>query len=386
MLSVVKFTLFDIFIAFLLLSAPWLMGAIILLFLIKAFRNKKSRLLLLWLLLPQCLATLFIGLGLNFYNVDTNISLLSSASLASLGGTVICSLIFRTRQAILGGLLWGHIFALTVFLVLIHIFKPALLSELQTGRDMHQLHHINQSGEAFNRRLEDASFRQQMLFEAVKSYDMPETTYRGLLAKGANPFQTYAFQGFIFSIAVERHNFNALRVFSEQLDGSTEQAKNNRLFLTKNNPLDEHFYFSATPNEEQTQQYNATAKVILDKMPELLTDKVYARILATTNKDIIQFLWQYHPPEKRIYRIQAEALLGMLTSADNIAAAPGVLTEKPAADYSKTLWEYLVEYAPQPVIQAILQKNVVQWADYVDKNNNNPVLEKAILRAKKIWR
>ncbi|HHL2459876.1 TPA: hypothetical protein ACQ30S_004217 [Yersinia enterocolitica] len=379
-----SFTRFDVFIILVLMAVPYLMGGVILFLLVRSFRHSGSRILLLWLVLPQFLATLLVWWGLNFYNVDTTaFSILLSASVATLGGIVICSLLFRVLKPVTGGLLLGHLAALALFFVVINTLNPRLYTELQTGRDMHQLRDIGQSSEEFNRRLEDSESRQEMLFEAVDHGGMPEATFRGLLARGANPFQKYALNGSIFSVAVKRHNLNALRVFSEQLDGDDEQAKNNRTFLRKNNPLDQPFRFSITPTEEQNQQYKATVKVILDKMPELLSDEVYASILSEANTELIQFLWGYHPPEKPVYRIQAEALLGMLTVADKIAAAPGMLKEKAAADYPVSLWEYLVKYAPRPVIQSVLERNVVQWADYKDTKGNNPVLEEAIGRAEK---
>lgn len=383
MLSVVNFTWPDIFIALALMAAPYLMGAVILFLLAKSFIHSGSRILLLWQVLPQLLATLILWWGLNFYNVYTSFSIFITASVAMLGGIAICSLFFRTLKSAAGRLILGHIFALALFFVVTNTFDSGLYTKLQAGREMHQLRDIGQVSETFNRRLEDREFRQKMLLAAVDRADMPEATFRGLLAKGASPFQTYAFNGSIVSTAVERHNLNALRVFSEQLDGDSEQVKSNRSFLRKNNPLDQVFYFSVTPTEEQKQQYKAIVKVILDKMPELLNDGVYARVLPEANAELIQFLWGYHPPEKPIYRIQAEALLGLVTAADTIAAAPGILKEKPAADYSDSLWEYLVQYTSRPVIQSILERNLVQWLDYNDIKGNNRVLEKAISRAKK---
>lgn len=296
---------------------------------------------------------------------------------------MICTLLYSVVKSVAAGILLGHILALTLFFYFINTLNPNLYTDLQTGRDMHQLRDIAHSSKAFNRQLEDTEFRQDMLVEAVDRPDMPEATFRGLLARGANPFQTYAFNGSIFSTAVEHHNLNALRVFIEQLDGDNEQAENNRAFLLKNNPLDHHFSFSITPTEEEKQQYKATVKVILDKMPELLSDEVYATILPEENAELIQFLWGYHPPENPVYRIQAEALLGMVTVTDKIAATPSILKEKPATNFAKSLWEYLVQYASSPVIQAILERNVVQSADYKDKDGNNPVLEAAIGRAGK---
>lgn len=383
MLGSLSITWFDILMMLLILALPFIFGALVLFLLIKSFRHSGSRIILLWLVLPQCLAALVVMWGLNFYNVYTTFNIFVLASAAMMGAMALCFLLFRAQQPVAVALLSGHICGLVLFFVVVNAFEPGVYRDLQAGRDMHQLRDIDKKSEAFNQRLEDSMFRQQMLVEAVGRWNMPEATFRGLLARGASPFETYAFQGSIFSIAAERHNLNALRVFSEQLDGDSEQAKSNRAFLMQDNPLDQHFYFSVTPTDEQKQQYKATAKVILDRMPELLSDKAYARILPKANAELIQFLWAYHPPEKPVYRIQAEALLGRVSVADNIAAAPGILKEKPAADYSDSLWQYLVEYAPRSVIQAILERDLVQWADYKDKDGNNPVLEEAIGRAKK---
>lgn len=385
MLGVISFTWFDIFILLMMLLAPVFMGFVTLFLLVKSVSHSGVRSLFLCLVLPQILATLIFWLVLDFYNVYTSISIISIASGSMLGGVFISYLFFRADAPVISGILFGYIISLTLFFIAINNTNPNLLTELQAGRDRHQLLSVGQNNgkENFNRRLEDVKFRQKMLAEAVNNSKMPEATFRELLVRGADAFQTYAFNGSIFSTAVKYHNLNAVRVFTEKLDGDDKQAKSNRDFLHENNPLDQPFYFSATPTEEQKKQYMATAKIILDKMPELLSDEVYYRIIPKANTDLIRFLWGYHPPKKPVYRIQAEALLGMVTVADKIAAAPDILKEKPAADYSHSLWEYLVQYAPRAVIQSILERNVVQWADYKDKEGNNPVLEEAIDRAKK---
>ncbi|KEY56625.1 hypothetical protein [Serratia sp. DD3] len=382
MLSVLSFTWFEVFMILVLLSTLCIAAGVLLFLLVKSLRHSRSRILLLWMVLPQLLAILIIWWWLNFYNVDETFSMFIAASIAMLLGIVIGSFVFSTLKSVTYGLLFGHFFALILFIFFFGISETNLSTELQTGKDMRQLRDIDQSSKAFNRRLEDTKFRQEMLHKAA-SWDMPEATFRGLLARGADPFQIYAYDGTIFSIAVKRHNLNALRAFSELLDGDDEQAKNNRAFLRQENPLDQNFYFSDIPTKEEKQQYKTTAKIILDKMPELLSNEVYARILPEASVELIQFFWGYHPPEKPVYRIQAEALLGMVAVADKIAATPGILKEKPAAHHAESLLEYLIEYAPRPVIQAILERNVIQWADYKDSEGKNPVLEKAIYRARK---
>lgn len=55
-----------------------------------------------------------------------------------------------------------------------------------------------------------------------------------------------------------------------------------------------------------------------------------------------------------------------------------------AGDNSSYKNNYLIQYAPRPVIQSILVQNLVQWSDYNDTKGYNRVLEEAIDRAKKI--
>ncbi|OMQ20901.1 hypothetical protein [Serratia oryzae] len=384
MLGSISLTGFDVFLVLMMLLLPIFMGFVTLFLLVKFASHSWYRSLFLWLVLPQALAMLIFWWVLDFYNVYLSFNIISTATGAILGGVVISYFFFRIGTSTISGILCGHIISLALFFITINTISPNLHTELQAGRDRHQLFSIGQSkgSESFNRRLENVTFRQEMLVEAVNS-NMPEATFRELLARGADPFQTYAFNGSIFSTAVKHHNLNAVRVFTEKLDGDNKQEKSNRDFLRANNPLDQPFYFSITPTEEQKKQYMDTAKIILDKMPELLNDEAYYRIIPEANAELIQFLWGYHPPEKPVYRIQAEALLGMVTVADKIAATPSILKEKPAAGSADSLWEFLVKYSPRAVIQSILDRNVVQWADYQDKEGNNPVLEQAIDRARK---
>lgn len=381
----ISFTFFDIFLILMMLLLPVLMGGVTLFLLVKSASHSGLRTLFLWLVLPQIIATLIFWWMLDFYNVYLSVNIIFIASGAMLGGLAISHLFFRRGASTISRVFYGHIISLALFIITMNNISPDVLTKLQAGRDNHQLLSMGQSkgNESFNRRLNNVNFLQKMLVEAVINSNMPEATFRELLAKGADPFQMYAFKGSIFSVAVEHYNLNAVRVFTEKLNGDNKQEISNRDFLRANNPLDQPFYFSLMPTEEQKKQYMGTARIILDKMPELLSDEVYYRIIPKANAELIQFLWDYHPPENSVYRIQAEALLGMVTVADKIAATPGILNEKPAADFSDSLWEYLVEYAPRAVIQSILERNVVQWADYKDKDGNNPVLEEAIDRARK---
>lgn len=384
MLSVISFTWFDVFPILIVLLLPVFMVIMTIFLIAKSASHPGVRALLLWLVLPQIIAALIFWCMLEFYNVYSSSNVLFIASGSMLVGVFLNYLFFSIGASSILNILCGHAIYLVLFLIGISNTHPNLLTELQVGRDRYHLLRIGQGpvNESLNRRLKDKNFRQKMLVEAVNNKNMPETTFQELLARGADPFQKNEFNNSILSIAVKHHNINAVRVFIEILDDN-KKGKNNREFLRSNNPLEESFYFSIIPTEEEKKQYMDTAKIILDKMPELLTDGAYLSILRKANVEIIEFLWGYHPPEKTVYRIQVEALLGMVTVADKIAATPGILKEKPAGHYADSLWEYLVNYAPQPVIQSILERNVVQWSDYKDKDGNNPILENAIDRARK---
>ena len=385
MLGVLSFSWVEIFLIFMMLLLPVFVVVVTLFLLVKSANHSWSRFLLLLLVLPQIMAALIFWWVLDFYNVNSSGNMVFIASGAILGGVVISCLFFKIGISIISWVFLGNVISLALFFITINSTSPDLLTELQDGRDRHQLYSLglNNGSESLNRRLDDMSFRQKMLAEAVNNSSMPESTFRELLARGADPFQEYGFNGYIFSMAVKNYNLNAVSVFTENLDGDNESEKINRKFLRENNPLDQPFYFSTTPTEKQIKQYTDTAKIILDKMPELLSDEAYYRIIPKANAELIHFLWSYNPPEKPVYRIQAEALLGMVTVADKIATTPDILNEKPAADFANTLWEYLVQYSHRTVIQSILEKNVVRWADYKDEEGNNPVLEKAINRASK---
>lgn len=86
MLSSISLTWFDVFIIFAMMAAPYVLGVVILILVIKsAIGHSGSRKFLLWLVLPQFLITLMVWWGLNFYNVYTSFGTSFTASIAMLG-------------------------------------------------------------------------------------------------------------------------------------------------------------------------------------------------------------------------------------------------------------------------------------------------------------
>lgn len=378
----ISFTWYDLIVIIFMMALPVIAGIAILVLVCASFSNLTSRHILLWLVLPQCVALLVLWGAFAFYGGELPSEILMVFSPAMLGGILTCWLLCRKVKIIASSAV-SHLIGVAIFFIFMNMLEPQLFSDLQRAREIHQLYSLEQDSNSFKNQLSEPDFRQKMLFSSTYKHDMPESTFRILIARGANPFEkgSYPYVSPLTQ-AINSNNMNALKVFSELLSGDSEQAAHNREALIEDNPLSENVYFSVNPTTEQKQRYFAVAAVLLRHMPSLLNDEVYRRILKEGDSELTQFLWEHHQPIKQMYQIQARALLGDVTVADDIAAVPDILKAKTDSDYQDPLWQYLVEYAPRPVIQAILDKDVVQWANFEDRDGNNTALEEAIYRAK----
>lgn len=378
----ISFTWYDLIVIFFMMALPVIVGIAILVLICTSFSNLTSRHILLWLVLPQCVALLVLWGVFAFYGDALTSRIILIVSPAMLAAMLVFWLLHREKTSVVSSV-GGHLAGIVIFFICMNQLEPGLFKDLQRAREIYQLYSLEQGSKSFKSQLKDADFRQKMLTYAACEPDMPASTFRILTGSGADPFASKSFSTTTpLSLAVNCENMTALKVFGELLSGDSEQAARNREALVKTNPLSENVYFSANPTTEQKQRYFAVAAVLLRHMPSLLNDDVYARILQEGDAELTQFLWERRPPVKRMYQIQARALLGDVTVADDIAAVPAILKAKTDSDYHDPLWQYLVEYAPRPVIQAILDKDVVQWADFEDRDGNNTVLEEAIDRAK----
>lgn len=378
----ISFTWYDLIVIFFIMALPVIAGIAILVLICTSFRNFTSRKILLWLVLPQCVALLSLWGAFAFHGGELPSETLTVISPAIVGG-ILTTWVLCRKVNIIASLAVGHLIGVAIFFMFMNMLEPQLFSDLQRDREIHQLYSLERASDSFKNQLSDPDFRQKMLFYSTYKRDMPESTFRILIARGANPFENEGYpNGSPLTQAISSQNMTALEVFSELLSGDSEQAARNRAALIEDNPLSENVYFSPIPTTEQKQRYFAVAAVLLRHMPSLLNDEVYRRILKEGDAELTQFLWERQRPIKRMYQLQSKALLGDVSVADDIAATPDILKAKTDSDYHDPLWQYLVEYAPRPVIQAILDKDVVQWADFEDRDGNNTALEEAISRAK----
>lgn len=378
-----RFSWFDMVSILLLLAAPFVLGAIIIALLIMAPRRPRVWGLLKWLVLPQLAVLILLAGVLSFYEVSTNFYFFAAP-------IMILSMLFfailpKSRPSVLAPVVSGHITGVVLFLVMVNYLEPRLMSDLQTGREIHQLRDLGKASSGFIRQLDDPEFRQRMLETASEETDIPEATLKTLLDKGATPFGKRG-EGFYeqpaFIVALHRNNLPALRLFSEKLVGASSEAVRNREYVLDIGPLSKLAYLYARPGERQVEEYKARAEILLAKMPELLNDEVWAKVIKSADPELVQFLWRYRPPESRLYGIQARAITGDLKVADEIAATPEMLDTPAVSEYPSTLWLWLVQYAPREIIAAVLDKTRIRWADYQDEKGENKVLEAAIDRAR----
>ncbi|ROP58235.1 hypothetical protein EDF81_3400 [Enterobacter sp. BIGb0383] len=377
-----SFSWFDVATILFLLAAPFVLAGIVIALLVMASRRPRGLIIVKWLVLPQVAALLLLAGMLSYYGVDSNIYFFAAP-------IMMLSMLFfaipSKSKPWLAPLLCGHITGLVLFLGLMHYLEPNKMHDLQTGRELHQLRDLRQASKSFIRELDDPEFRQRMLENATRNTDIPEATLKALLDKGATPFGKRGegyYEQTAFIIALHRDNRPALRLFSELLAGNSPEVVSRREYVQEIGPLSSLVYIYTRPGERQVAEYKAKAQILLAKMPELLDDAAWAKIVKSADPELVKFLWDYHPPENTMQLIQARIILGDLTVVDKIARTPGILDTPAVSEYPATLWLWLVQYAPREIIAAVLDKTRIRWADYQDEKGENKILDAAIDRAR----
>lgn len=378
-----SFSWFDMISILLLLAAPFVLGAIIIALWIMAPGRPRLWGLLKWLVLPQLVLLMLLAGVLSFYEVSTNFYFFAAPIMML--SMLFFAILPKSQPSVRAPVVCGHITGVVLFLVLMNYLEPRMIRDLQTGREIHQLRDLGAASSGFIRQLDDPEFRQRMLETATEHTDIPEATLIALLDKGATPFGKRG-EGFYeqpaFIVALRSNNLPALRLFSEQLVGDSPEVMRRREYVQETGPLSKMAYLYARSGERQIEEYKAKAQILLDRMPELLDDEVWAKVIKSASPELVQFLWRYRPPESRLQGLQARAITGDLKAADEIAATPGILDTSAISEYPSTLWLWLVQYAPREVIAAVLDKTRIRWADYQDEKGENKILEAAIDRAR----
>lgn len=289
--------------------------------LMKKPRRPRRWAVLLWLLIPQLIAFILFSLALDFYYVSSSFYLFSAP--VTMIGMLLFVVFPSSQRSMLPAILCGHLTGLVMFIGLSAHVEPSLFRNLQAGWATHQMRDISDANPLFLWRLENAEYRQRMLKYAVDGYMVPEATLKMLVEKGVRPFEAQQ-DGTdnlsAFQVAIEYRNLPAVRMFSAQLVGDSPQAARNRHAVLADNPLSKGMRFGsglglglgAMTVEKETD----IARILLAKMPELASDKLYASFLQDDDKASVAFLWQYRQPENRDYRCQALALMGKTSGCE----------------------------------------------------------------------
>lgn len=377
------FSWFDMISILLLLAAPFVLGAIIIALWVMAPQRPRLWGLLKWLVLPQLVVLMLLAGVLSYYEVSTNFYFFAAPIMML--SMLFFAILPKSQPSVLAPVVCGHITGVVLFLVLMNYLEPRMMHDLQKGREIHQLRDLNKASDGFIRQLDDPQFRQRMLENATRETDIPEATLKALLDKGATPFGKPG-EGYYeqpaFIVALHSVNLPALRLFSEQLVGDSPEAARKREYVLEAGPLSKLLYIYARPGERQVADYKAKAQILFAKMPELLNDEVWTKVIKSADPELVTFLWNYHPPENKMQLIQARIISGDLTVVDDIAATPELLDAPAVSENPATLWLWLLQYAPREIIAGILEKVRIRWADYQDEKGDNKILEVAIDRAR----
>ena len=377
-----NFSLFDLVCILLLLAAPFVLAGIVVALLMMAPRRPRCLVIVKWLVLPQIAAFILLAGVLSHYGVDSNFFYFAAPIMML--SMLFFALPIKSKPT-LAPLVCAHITGVIVFLGLMNYLEPRKIEELKTGREIQQLRDLSKASDGFIRQLDDPEFRQRMLENATRKTDIPEATLQALLDKGATPFGKRG-EGYYeqpaFVVALQSMNLPALRLYSQQLVGESPEAVRNRAFVQEVGPLSRQLYIYARPGERQVAEYKEKAQILLAKMPELLNDEVWAKVIITADPELVKFLWNYQPPENKMQLIQARIILGDLTVVDKIAATPELLDASVDAENPVNLLSWTVEYAPREIIAAVLDKTRIRWADYKDEKGENRLLGAAMDRAR----
>ncbi|HHS2250774.1 TPA: hypothetical protein ACTD17_003440 [Salmonella enterica subsp. enterica] len=300
---------------------PWGYAAAVASLLILMFSKKRSRQILLWVLLPQWAFVVLLLLTLQYTQF--------------IG--VLCPVMPELWRAISHQWQQQNI--------------AQLLRQVQAG-DLSQLESIH-----------DNSMLEQTLVQAVKAPGISEKNLRDLTARVASPFRFSREDGYFvnapFFAAFESGNITAVRIFSEQLTGDSPQAQANRTIVRRQNPLE----YLPTPRfkpEGFRQTFFEMADILLRVMPDLLTDEAYSGAIQLQDKETLAFFWQRREAQNPLYRAYYFLLQGQTKALlAQIKLTPQVLGQ--SVYPNKNLLASLFIDADGETLRALVKGQMLNW-------------------------
>ncbi|EFB5449627.1 TPA: hypothetical protein L6787_000570 [Escherichia coli] len=215
----------------------------------------------------------------------------------------------------------------------------------------------------------------QLLTLAAERDDVKEETLRTLIAKKVSPFLTmsdnctgensveiYSVYTTPFMAAIQNYNIHSVRFFSQLLMGNSPKAKNNRDIVRRANPLIEVYKYSHG-SKKQRKSGLEISKQLMAIMPELLTDAVWRTVLNVYDADAARWFWRNQPPENRLYRLKAMALIPQTDALlAEIRQTPEVLNISSEGDFNEEEFlHFLIFGGDTAVIRALVEKGIVNW-------------------------
>ncbi|MCN3251433.1 hypothetical protein MLO65_06380, partial [Escherichia coli] len=179
---------------------------------------------------------------------------------------------------------------------------------------------------------------------------------------GENSVEIYSVYTTPFMAAIQNHNIYSVRFFSQLLMGNSPKAKNNRDIVRRANPLIEVYKYSHG-SKKQRKSGLEISKQLMAIMPELLTDAVWRAVLNVYDADAARWFWRKQPPENRLYRLKAMALIPQTDALlAEIRQTPEVLNISSESDPNEEEFlHFLINGGDITVIHALVEKGIVNW-------------------------
>lgn len=232
----------------------------------------------------------------------------------------------------------------------------------------------------------------QILTLAAERDDVREETLRALTAKEISPFLTmadncpndnsetlYSFDTTPFIAAIHNYNSHATHFYIQLLTGNSQTAKNNREIVRRANPLVEVYKYNRGSKKQNAVALEISQQ-LLAIMPELLTDAVWRAMLDVYNTDAnaARWLWSQHPPENRLYRLKAMAVIPQTDALlAEILRTPKILDiSSESHQNDEEFLHYIIYHGDTAVIRALVDKGVLNW-QYLMANegyNKDPLI------------
>ncbi|MEO3990187.1 hypothetical protein [Pseudocitrobacter cyperus] len=365
-----------------------------------AIKHSRVRMIFLWLLLPQI--ALVGACSLLFYWLNINESLIFFALISQF---VSLSLAIAGRRYFRYLCLPCHLFfiALWGYLEPVNYLTREVVHGWENKQSSSLIDRTERDGTIVLENIHDDAQLKQILTQAVLKPDISDNTLKALIARVDTPFSCCG-DSHPFFVAVTHLNSRAVYFFTTLLTGDSLQAKNYRLQVYQHNPLYWMYLYlnGKLKYQRGSGQHDLAAAreisgVLLEIVPELLTEDVYEQIINTRDRETLSFFWQKQQPKMQIHRLQMLALVGdskalvasitdnpsiLEVRDDDIPILSIIIRYDDMKKHSNniTLLDFIVRFADASVVNALINANIIDWQRFILADDDYTPLRLAAIK------